>query len=193
MKNKIQFLIVIIGLIVTSCNSKENNSKKTDVTNDSFKNSQMNNNNSIQQMNDTNFIDNIDLLFANFEKSESMDDLTKLWSATLKLKQWHFITKHKIDIQERRPFVGIIDNQPWVFIFTDRQKARQYCVQEGNEGFTDDKGSVYVISMNTDRAIDYILDLQSKGVYGMRINEGNGWFSPIANLEAIIQYIEKVE
>ncbi len=45
--------------------------------------------------------------------------------------------------------------------------------------------------MDTDKAINYILDLNSKGVYGMRINEGNGWFSPFENLQPIIEHIKK--
>jgi hypothetical protein len=193
MKNNKQFIIILIGLILISCNSKENKSKNLDLTNDTLENSHLNNNNSAQKMNDTNFTDNIDLLVANATKSGNADDLTKLWSATLKLKQWHFIAKYKEDIQETKTFIGVIDNQPWVLIFTDRQKAQQYCHQKGNEDFTDNKGNVRIISMDTDRAINYILDLQSKGVYGMRINEGNGWFSPIANLKAIIEYVKKAE
>ena len=58
-----------------------------------------------------------------------------------------------------------------------------------NEGFTDSEGSTFIISMDTDKAIKYILELNLKGVYGMRINEGNGWFSPIANLNPIIEHI----
>ena len=135
--------------------------------------------------------DNIDLLIANATKSGSAEDLTKLWKETLNLNQWHFITKYKEGIQNSRPFVGIIDNQPWVFIFTDRQKAQQYCLNEKNGGFTDAKENSFIISMNTDKAINYILDLNSKGVYGMRINEGNGWFSPIANLQPIIEHVKK--
>jgi len=135
--------------------------------------------------------DKIDQLVSNATKSESAEDLTKLWKETLNLKQWHFITKYKEELQESTPFIGVIDNQPWVFIFTDRQKAQQYCLNEKNYGFTDSKGSSFIISMDTDKAIDYILDLNSKGVYGMRINEGNGWFSPIANLDSIIEHIKK--
>lgn len=192
MRSKIQFVIILVGVILTSCNSNENKSKNVDLTNDSLNNN-ISKNNFKNKMNDTKFTDNIDLLVENATKSGNSNDLTKLWSATLKLKQWNFITKHKSDIQESQPFIGVIDNQPWVFIFTDRQKAQQYCLQKGNDGFADNNGNVHIISMDTEKAIDYILELQSKGVYGMRINEGNGWFSPIANLKPIIEHIKKVE
>jgi hypothetical protein len=48
-----------------------------------------------------------------------------------------------------------------------------------------------VISTNTQKAIDYLLALAAQGVYGVRFNELNGWFSPIANLPAIIKHVNK--
>lgn len=132
----------------------------------------------------------IDKLIANATKSGNSEDLTILWRTTLNLKQWHFITKHRDDINDRNPFIGEIENRPWVFLFTDRQKAQQYCTTDGNDGFTDENGGVYIISMDTDKAIDYIFKLYEQGVFGMRINEGNGWFSPIENLKAIIDFVK---
>ncbi len=143
-------------------------------------------------MNETNMNSSIDEMLADAKKSVGNEALAILWKATLDLKQWHFITKYKEDVLESSPFVGVIDNRPWVFVFTDRHKAQQYCVQAGNDGFADPNGTVYIISMDTANAINYVTDLQSKGVYGMRINEGNGWFSPIANLPAIIEHTKKL-
>lgn len=186
---RIQLKIIIIGLILTSCNTAETKSTNPNLTVDGLKNAKIEN--LKKTMSEINSIDNIDILVAGATKTGSAGDLTKLWKATLKLKQWHFITKYKADIQDSVPFIGVIDNQPWVFIFTDRQKAEQYCLNEKNDGFTDTKGTSFIISMDTEKAVDYILDLHSKGVYGMRINEGNGWFSPIADLTAIIEYVKK--
>ena len=142
-------------------------------------------------MDDTKPTDSVDKLVAKASELGNADDLTKLWKAFLNLKQWHLITKYKENIDDCKPFIGIIDNQPWVFLFSDRQKATQYCLNEKNTGFTDPQGGVYIISMETDNAIIYIIVLHLKGVYGMRINEGNGWFSPIENLNAIIEYVKK--
>lgn len=130
----------------------------------------------------------IDLLLDTAKKSGSKEDLANLWKATLGLNQWHFITTPTESLENRRPFIGVIDSKPWVFVFTDRQKAQEYGSAIPDGRFVDENGSVLVISMNTQNAIDYILRLPSQGVYGMRINEQNGWFSPLANLQAIIDY-----
>jgi hypothetical protein len=55
----------------------------------------------------------------------------------------------------------------------------------------DESGNVLVISTDTQKAVDYLLALASQGVYGLRFNELNGWFSPIENLPAIIQHVKK--
>jgi hypothetical protein len=133
----------------------------------------------------------IDQLVSKAIMSGNPEDLTDLWRVTLNLKQWHFITKHKDDINERTPFIGVIDDKPWIFLFTDRQKAQKYCTTQGNDGFTDENGSVFIISIDTEKAIQYILKMHEQGVFGMRINEGNGWFSPIENLNAIIDFVNK--
>ncbi len=133
----------------------------------------------------------ISILLAKAENTGDRVDLANLWRAALRLPKWHFLTKHTADLEDRKPFIGIIDNQPWVFVFTDRGEAQKYAADIHNEGFTEKNGEVMIISMDTDKAIDYILALHAKGVYGMRINEGNGWFSPILNLTPIIEYVNK--
>ncbi|GAA4374070.1 hypothetical protein [Hymenobacter koreensis] len=131
----------------------------------------------------------IDSLLQKAKTSGDKEDLATLWKAALNLPQWHFITKHTEKLEDRRPFIGVLDNQPWVFVFTDRQKAQEFGQSVKDGGFVDDKGSVMIISMDTHRAIDYVTALSSKGVFGVRINELNGWFSPIANLPAIINHV----
>jgi hypothetical protein len=131
-------------------------------------------------------------LIAKASQSGSNEDLSILWKATLNLDQWHFITKDTIDINARKPFIGVIDNQPWIFVFTDRNEAHKYGTATGNTGFTDKDGNTNIISMDIDKAIEYILESHSQGVYGMRINEGNGWFSPIENLNPIIEHVKNL-
>lgn len=132
----------------------------------------------------------IDSLLNLAQSSGKPDDLSNLWRETLKLSQWHFISKYKENIEESEVFVGLIEDRPWVFVFTDRKRASEYCNNVGNTGFISPDGSARVISMDTDKAIEYILKLGETGVYGMRLNEGKGWFSPISNLNPIIDFVK---
>ncbi|MCR5887667.1 hypothetical protein LRS06_07720 [Hymenobacter sp. J193] len=133
----------------------------------------------------------IDLLLAKAKSSGRTEDLSALWKAVLDLPQWHFITRQTENIEDRKPFVGVMDGKPWAFLFTDRQRAQEYARTIPNGGFVDESGNVLVISTDTQKAIDYLLALVSQGVYGLRFNELNGWFSPIENLPAIIKHVNK--
>ncbi|RYY65683.1 MAG: hypothetical protein EOO12_06310 [Chitinophagaceae bacterium] len=133
----------------------------------------------------------IDKLVQQAATSGSAEDLKQLWKAALDLEQWHFITKVREQLQDRKPFIGVIDDKPWVFVFTDRQKAQSYGSMPQNKGFVDSSGSALIISMETDKAIGYLLELANAGVYGVRFNEGNGWFAPLGNLPAVIAYVRQ--
>ena len=134
--------------------------------------------------------DIIDLLLEKAKNSGNNEDLSQLWKATLHLPQWHFITRQTDRPEDRKPFIGVIESRPWVFMFTDREKAREYGNAIKDGGFVDEEGNVLVISMDTQKAVDYLMSLSSNGVYGIRINELNGWFSPLAQLPAIIRYVK---
>lgn len=135
--------------------------------------------------------EDIDLLLAKAKSSGRPEDLSALWKAALSLPQWHFITRQTAQMEDRKPFVGVMDGKPWAFLFTDRQRAQEYARTIPNGGFVDESGSVLVISTDTQKAIDYLLALAAQGVYGLRFNELNGWYSPIENLPAILQHVNK--
>ncbi|MDU0370852.1 hypothetical protein ACFPAF_10640 [Hymenobacter endophyticus] len=133
----------------------------------------------------------IDLLLEKAKSSGKTEDLAALWKAALELPQWHFITRQTANIEDRKPFVGVLDNKPWIFVFTDRQRAQEYARTITGGGFVDESGNVLVMSTDTPKAIDYLLALTSQGVYGVRFNELNGWFSPLQNLPAILQHVQR--
>ncbi|SHL24653.1 hypothetical protein [Hymenobacter psychrotolerans] len=133
----------------------------------------------------------IDLLLQKAKSSGNTEDLSALWKAVLSLPQWHFITRQTANIEDRKPFVGVLDGKPWAFVFTDRQRAQEYARTIPGGEFVDASGNVLVISTETPRAVDYLLALAAQGVHGVRFNELNGWFSPLANLPAIIRHVHK--
>ena len=175
---------IILGIAVFTFFSCVEQTNKTTGSNSK---SDTNSLNQINNMKESDIV-SIDSLVKIASTSGKQEDLTILWEATLNLPEWHFLTKNRENVQDRQPFIGIIDGKPWVFVFTDRKTAQEYGTHSGNSGFTDKDGSVMIISQKTEKAIEYILSLQKHGVYGIRINELNGWFSPIENLPAIIGY-----
>ena len=133
----------------------------------------------------------IDELTNKAKESGKPEDLYKLWQAALSLDEWHFIAKYRENIQEIKPFLGVVDDAGWAFVFTDKDKAQEYAKTTVNEGFLDPEGSAIIISMKTENAIKYLLNLKSGGVHGVRINELNGWFAPLNDLPVIINWLNK--
>lgn len=133
----------------------------------------------------------IDELRNKAKESGKPEDVYQLWHAALSLDEWHFIAKYRENIQEIQPFLGVVDNAGWAFIFTDTDKAQEYVRTTVNEGFLNPDGGTTIISMKTENAIKYLLKLESEGVYGVRFNELNGWFAPIHELPVIINWLNK--
>jgi hypothetical protein len=132
----------------------------------------------------------IDSLVEKARNSGSIEDLNTLYSALLDLDEWNYIVSNNCKIEEAKPFIGIVDDKPWLFVFTDRLKADQYAKTFGN--FLESNGNTLVLSMNLSNSLNMIQQLHDKGVYGIRINEGeNGWFIDVQGLFNIKNYLKK--
>ncbi len=115
-------------------------------------------------------------------------DLSELYRHFLLLNEWVFITPSRLEIENAKPFIGVVDEKPWVFVFTDKQKANEYGRQF--DGFVRDNGSIFLIQMNVKNSLEMFYQLSDRGVFGIRVNEGpNGWFCPIQDLTGIIKYL----
>ncbi|GAB2953368.1 hypothetical protein GCM10027048_18160 [Hymenobacter coalescens] len=128
----------------------------------------------------------IDSLLLKSKSSGRNEDLSALWKAALSLPQWHFITKQTEKLEDRRPFVGVLEGQSWAFVFTDRQKAHEFAKAMKDGSFVDEQGTALIISSETPKAIEYIMALAAKGVHGVRINELNGWFPPLQTCRLLL-------
>ncbi len=132
---------------------------------------------------------NFDKLVANAKSSGKAEDMNALYKSFLTLDEWFFVTAPKSDLENPKPFIGFIDEQPWLFIFTDSSKAHAFCT--ANKGFLMEDGSSYFIKMKTANAIKMTLKLGESGVYGIMVNQGeNGWFCPIAGLPQIMEHLK---
>ena len=108
-----------------------------------------------------------------------------LWRGFLELDTWFFLTTGVADLEHASPFIGIIDDQPWVMVFTDPDKAAAFAGEDPR--FRDGNGDLVFMGIPQLEALRWILGLQEQGIAGLRINQGEfGWFAPLANLPAIV-------
>jgi len=130
-----------------------------------------------------------DNLVQQVKASGETDDLNALYRAFLTLSEWSFVSPDRPDIENAKPFIGEVDGKPWLFVFTDADKVHDFC--RYNPGFLNKEGGAYIIRMTVKGSVEMMLELHRRGVFGIRVNEGeNGWFCPIENIPAILSFLE---
>jgi hypothetical protein len=121
--------------------------------------------------------------------SGNVEDLNHLYKSFLELKEWNFIVSENCELENAKPFIGILDENPWLFIFTESEKGNSYAKEKS--GFLKNNGNTLIIKMSVKNSINMIKQLHERGVYGIRINEGeNGWFCTIPGLIEIISFLK---
>lgn len=117
-------------------------------------------------------------------EAEQIACFKALWKGLLELESWTFLTTGVADLEHASPFIGIIEDQPWVLVFTDPEKAGQFAGPDPR--FRDAEGNLIFMGIPTMEAVAWVMGLGAHGVVGLRINQGAfGWFAPLANLPAI--------
>lgn len=115
-------------------------------------------------------------------------DLSRLWRAFFEHPEWLFITDASGAGLPSSPFVGYVDEQPWFFVFTDSARAHEFAKKYE---LTDQQGECLYLSLTPEAARHMLASADGK-VTGIRVNEGeHGWFSPLANVEAIYSYLQE--
>lgn len=121
------------------------------------------------------------------------EDVVKVWDYILSLKELHFLSVYEEDVQKCRPFIGVINEKPWFFVFTDKDKAIKYAKTDNK--FQSKNGDTLVISQPTEKSLQMIIESESNGVYGVMVNESDkdvnaDFNAPISVLKRIIQIIK---
>lgn len=132
----------------------------------------------------------------------SIEDLDHLWSAFLKLDEWIFLVQPAPG-KDPFPFIGMIDEQPWLFLFTDHERLRRFA---DRHDLLDLQSNAHFITMTPDQSLEWLRRLHAAtlapsapaanpvpAVYGIRINEGpRGWYAPLESLPAIYGHLKEL-
>lgn len=103
---------------------------------------------------------------------------SRLWAAVFTLPELHFVARG--EMPDIRPFVGVVQDKPFVMMFTDDARAHKYAVDSKLESGA---GAFGVITTSRDAAMKMVMNLARQGVYGIMINPGeNGFFAPAGNV-----------
>lgn len=125
--------------------------------------------------------------------NEAIEDLNNLYGAAFSLENWHFIARG--DFPDVSPYVAsnaqYADNLPMVRAFTDTERLLRFA-KENN--LTDAEGSALILSLPTEKIVEYLEQFISRDVYGIWFNsdiESKGFYAPLKQLRPIKEHLEK--
>lgn len=131
---------------------------------------------------------NFDQLVNNARNGE-IEHLNTLYRSFLELESWVFVARPRPDMENAQPFVGMINDRLWLFVFTDSARADAFCRRTSD--FTDADGKSYFINIPVNASLEMMYHLSNQNVYGIRVNDGeNGWFCPLSDIPNIIRFLE---
>lgn len=133
-------------------------------------------------------------LISEVKKNGNGEEVFKIWEKVFGLEKWNFISTYKEDIQQIQPFIGVLNNEPWLFMFTSKEKANEFAKTDNR--FQGPNGETYVISQPIENSFKMFEQVENNGVVGVMVNMNdekiNANFNiPFKVLKKIKEQIEK--
>ena len=116
-------------------------------------------------------------------------EANRLWAAVFRMPQWHFLMSPK-RIETFQPSVQLIEQKPWLLVFTNGDLLQRYAVTNRN---LDAAGNALFVSIPNANVLPYLEGFRAAGVFGVRFNEGDddGFYAPLTNLAAFPRYLRE--
>ncbi len=129
-------------------------------------------------------------------KSDALEDLEKLYGEAFKLREWYFVARGKFP--EMRPYIasnkGVAGGRHMVRAFTDTDRLFRFARENGlTEGGNAGDESALILSIPTDKIVDYLEQFIQQGAYGVWFNsdsKSDGFYVPLKQLRPIKEHLE---
>lgn len=112
--------------------------------------------------------------------------MARLWAAVYALPSWYFVAR--MSGQSVSPFVGVVNEQPFLMAFTAKDRADQFARRQG---FVDAAGQTTILALPLPGVVQTAEEYRAQGIFGILFNDGpNGFFAPLTNLGPMWQYFQ---
>ncbi|HEY0605438.1 MAG TPA: hypothetical protein VGD58_21130 [Herpetosiphonaceae bacterium] len=127
-----------------------------------------------------------DALAAEGKRTQSQASMAQLWAAVYALPSWNFVARRSGE--SVLPFVGVVDEWPFLMAFTSRERADQFARRQG---FVDAADQTTILALSVQGVVQTAEDYRAQGIFGILFNDGpNGFFAPLTNLVPMWQYFQ---
>lgn len=127
-----------------------------------------------------------DALALDSQRTQSQAAMERLWAAVYALPTWYFVARpDQLPVQ---PFVGVVDQQPFLMAFTAKEQADSFARRQG---FIDEAGRTTVLALPVQGVVQMAGQYSAQGVFGLLFNNGSaGFFAPMTNLAPMWQFFQ---
>jgi hypothetical protein len=143
----------------------------------------------------TNEVD-FDALARKANETDAMKDLDDLFGHAFALREWHFISRGQLP--DVHPYVAsnaqVAGGQYMIRAFTDTERLLRFARENSlMEKDATGEENVLILSIPTDKIVDYLEQFTSQGVYGIWFNsdtKSDGFFLPLKQLRPVKEHLE---
>lgn len=127
----------------------------------------------------------IDLLAAELLRNPSDAGFEVLWKEVFQLPHWYFLARKVNPSVE--PFFALIDNKPWLTIFSDPDKLYEFASLQGVVQFPGQE--VDVFSLDSVKGFAYALQYLKTDIHGIWFDLPGGFNIPLNTFRDIGLYL----
>jgi len=125
-----------------------------------------------------------DKLVQRTQQEKSRESLDALWGAVYALEDWFMIASG--EPPNVGPFIGVMEDKPFVFAFTEPEKAAEAAK---NRGLVDKNGDPHLLAIPVAGFVKTVETYIEKGIFGVYFNDGeNAFYTPLTDVKSMFQF-----
>lgn len=125
-----------------------------------------------------------------FTEGATIEDKNRLWKAVFDLEEWYCVSQGEVN--NPYPFATYLEeDKPVLLVFTDSNRVQDYATQHEIHS---EMADLPMLSLPSASAIDYFIQFEQKGIWGVWFNAGTiGFYAPLQGLQTIHTHINNLE
>lgn len=125
-----------------------------------------------------------DKLAERTQQDKTKESLDALWGAVYALEDWYMIAAG--EPPNVGPFIGVIEDKPFVFVFTEPEKAAEAAK---NRGLVDKNGDPHLLAIPVAGFVKTVETYLEKGIFGVYFNDcKNAFYTPLTDVKSMFQF-----